>query len=229
VTAVDNVGGAQDLHSSLCVLGFVLSVTGMDDWSIRAPHISTARARLDSRGRWLNGAARLQDSWIERAMFAVFVGEEGDRRLKGSTGSDESHARETGSRALGVSGSAVRNARAHGGGNWATRLVNRKWAKNEELSPYSISFLLFSVSVFFLSKFNSEFKFKFEPCANFTLKLYCNLKITNLEYIFIYIFCKFYTLSLSLPIIFFPSLFQSLTLNLGFKLHFKSLLLLFFY
>jgi hypothetical protein len=63
-------------------------------------------------------------------MFAVFVGEEGDRRLKGSTGSDESHAREIGSRALGVSGSAVRNARAHGGGNWATRrkaVVGRKW------------------------------------------------------------------------------------------------------
>ena len=47
----------------------------------------------------------------------------------------------------------------------------------------------------------SEFKFKFEPCANFTLKLYCNLKITNLESISLY-FSRFFSLHIHIQCLF---------------------------
>jgi hypothetical protein len=76
-------------------------------------------------------------------------------------------------------------------GSWAARVAIRSWADLWRQGPgrfYSFSFFYFSVFFSFLSKFNSEFKFKFEPCANFTLKLYCNLKITNLESISLYIY-----------------------------------------
>jgi hypothetical protein len=94
---------------------------------------------------------------------------------------------------------------------WAAR-IKRQAGPNgwlpAQLGSILSPFYFFSVFFSFLSKFNSEFKFKFEPCANFTLKLYCNLKITNLESISLYIFSiNFILFPLSLPFIFFLSKF----------------------
>jgi hypothetical protein len=101
--------------------------------------------------------------------------------------------------------------------------VGRNVVPAAQVSLNSFSFIfLFSVFFSFLSKLNSEFKFKFEPCANFTLKLYCNLKITNLESISLYIFYKFYTLSLFFAIYFLS--FQILAFLLGFNFPFGYLI-----
>jgi hypothetical protein len=92
--------------SPFSLLSFSALFSRSREWMIGrlGPPYIYCEGKARFQGRWLNGAARLQDSWIERAMFAVFVGEEGDRRLEGSTGSDSAHTTEAHARVASAPG-----------------------------------------------------------------------------------------------------------------------------
>jgi hypothetical protein len=68
-----------------------------------------------------------------------------------------------------------------------------KLAQHQFTFPFFFSFYF----LFYFLSFNFKFLFKFKPYAKFILTLYCEIKSTNFDIIFIYIIYIFYFLFFS--------------------------------